>query len=111
VGWQRQRAWMLVFSSAEMTNSPGVRGRPANRRWYKSSTTSALAAKLGARGKIHERYCHGLIGSSASQRHRVVIETSPTNPLLSSSSRSSARLHLLSGTPRVAGSSQATALA
>jgi hypothetical protein len=52
-----------------------------------------------------------LIGSSASQRHSVVVEISLTSPLASSSVRSSARLQRDSGTPWVAGSSQATALA
>jgi hypothetical protein len=52
-----------------------------------------------------------LIGSSASQRHSVVVETSVTRPVASSSVRSSARLQRPSGTPRVAGSSQAIALA
>src|SRR6266545_174938 len=101
---------MLVFSSAEMTNSPGPSGRPWNRRWYKSSTTPALAAKSGSRGKIQERCCHGLIGSSASQRHSVVVDTSSTRPVARTSVRSSARLQRPRGIPRVAGSSQAIAL-
>jgi hypothetical protein len=65
---------------------------------------ATLAERLGI-----ERAADALI--DLGERHRVVVDTSPTSPLLSSSSRSSARLHLLSGTPRVAGSSQATALA
>src|SRR5215218_5746744 len=88
VGWQRQRAWMEVFSSAEMTNSPGSSRRPWNRRAYRSSTTAAWS----------------------SQRHSVETETSLTRPLVMTSSRSSARLQRLSGTARAAGSSQAIAL-
>src|SRR6266487_3383530 len=51
------------------------------------------------------------MGSSASQRHSVVVEIWVTTPQATSSSRSSARLQRLTGTPRVAGSSQATASA
>jgi hypothetical protein len=111
VGWQRQRAWMEGFSSALMTYSPASSGQPVNTRWYRSSTTPALAAKPGSRGKIQAWCCHGLSGSSASQRHSVVVDTSLTSPLARSSARSSPRLQRLKGTPRVQGSSQATALA
>src|SRR5918995_4806544 len=110
VGWQRQRAWMEVFSSAETTNSPGSSRRPWNRRAYSSSTTAALAAKSGSRGKIQERCRHGLIASWFSQRHSVETETSLTRPVAMTSSRSSARLQRPSGTARAAGSSQAIAL-
>src|SRR4029450_618341 len=110
VAWQRQRSWMEVFSSAEMTNSPGSKRRPWNRRAYSSSTTAALAAKSGSRGKIQERCRQGLSASWSSQRHSVETETSLTRPLVMTSSRSSARLQRLSGTARVAGSSQAIAL-
>src|SRR5215216_3110634 len=81
VGWQRQRAWMEVFSSAEMTNSPGSKRRLWNRRAYRSSTTAALAAKSGSRGKIQERCRQGLSASWSSQRHSVETETSLTRPL------------------------------
>jgi hypothetical protein len=111
VGWQRQRAWMLVFSSAEMTNSSAPSARPAKPPSYKSSATPALAANSGSRGKIHERCCQGLIASASSQRHSVVVEMSSTSPVAMSSWRSSPRLQRESGTPRGAGSSQATALA
>src|SRR5215217_6529826 len=110
VGWQRQRAWMEVFSSAEMTNSPGSSRRPWNRRAYSSSTTAALAAKSESRGKIQERCRQGLSASWSSQRHSVETETSLTRPVVITSSRSSARLQRLSGTALVAGSSQAIAL-
>jgi hypothetical protein len=45
-----------------------------------------------------------------SQRPSVVVDTSPTSPLAMTSWRNSPRLHRLSGTPRVAGNSQAIAL-
>src|SRR6266508_3021311 len=93
-----------------MTNSPGSRRRPWNRRPYRSSTTAALAAKAGSRGKIQERCRQGLSASWSSQRHSVETETSLTRPVVMTSSRSSGRLQRPSGTPRVAGSSQAIAL-
>src|SRR6266545_2949881 len=93
-----------------MTNSPGSRRRPWNRRPYRSSTTAALAAKAGSRGKIQERCRQGLSASWSSQRHSVETETSLTRPVVMTSSRSSARLQRPSGTPRVVGNSQAIAL-
>src|SRR5919201_92567 len=110
VGWQRQRAWIEVFSSAETTNSPGSSRRPWKRRAYRSSTTAALVAKSGSRGKIHERCRQGLSASSSNQRQIVETETSSTRPSARTSSRSSARLRRPSGTARTAGSSQAIAL-
>src|SRR5215207_8240949 len=101
---------MEVFSSAERTNSPGSSRRPWNRRWYKSRTTPALAAKAGSRGEIQERCRHGLIASSCSQRHSVDTEIWSIRPVVMTSSRSSARLQRPSGTARIAGSSQAIAL-
>src|SRR6266545_5667299 len=93
-----------------MTNSPGSRRRPWNRRPYRSSTTAALAAKSGSRGKIQERCRQGFSASSSSQRQIVETETSLTRPVVMTSSRSSARLQRPSGTARTAGSSQAIAL-
>src|SRR5829696_2043887 len=110
VGWQRQRAWMEVFSSAEITNSPGSSRRPWKRRAYRSSTRPALTAKSGSRGKIQERCRHGRIASSFSHRHSVDTETWSTRPVVMTSSRNSARLQRPSGTALVAGSSQAIAL-
>src|SRR4029453_9084055 len=45
VGWQRRRAWMLVFSSVHSTYSPGPMGWPATGWAYRSSTRLALARK------------------------------------------------------------------
>src|SRR5215211_1984345 len=78
VGWQRQRAWMEVFSSAEMTYSPEPNAWPWNTRAYRSSTRVALAAKSGSRGKTQERCCHGLMASWQSQRRTVEVDTSAT---------------------------------
>src|SRR5215218_3001929 len=110
VRWQRQRAWMEVFSSAETTNSPGSKRRPWNRRAYRSRTTPALAAKSGSRGKIQERCRQGLSASSSSQRHSVDTDTWSIRPVVMTSWRSSARLQRPSGRALVAGSSQAIAL-
>jgi hypothetical protein len=70
----------------------------------------ALAAKSGSRGKIHDRCRQGLIASAASQRATVDAEMSSTMPAQTASSARSAALHRDSGTPWVAGSSQARAL-
>ena len=55
----RRRAWMLVFSSAEMTNSPSCNGSPCHSRAYRSSRRPAFSAKLGSRGKIQLRWYQG----------------------------------------------------
>src|SRR5512132_4482569 len=89
VAWQRQRAWTWVFSSAESTYSSSPSSWPWKLRWYRSRTRLALAAKSGARGKIHEWYRHGLMASSASQRPSVVVETASTSPLPMTSVRNS----------------------
>ena len=51
----RRRAWMLVFSSAEMTNSSSFKALPSHSRAYKSSIRLALVANSGSRGKIQLR--------------------------------------------------------
>jgi hypothetical protein len=51
------------------------------------------------------------MASASSQRHSVVVEMLSTSPVAMSSARNSPRLQRPSGTPRVAGSSQAIALA
>src|ERR671922_780355 len=105
----RARACSCDFSSAHTTNSPGPSRRPAKRRWYRSSTRPALAAKAGSRTNSQERCCQGLIASSASQRQIVEAEASVT-PRSITSRCSSAREKRPSGTPWVTGSSQAIAL-
>src|SRR5215472_5037053 len=63
---------MLVFSSAERTNSLALSLRPFQRRWYKSKMRPALASNCGSRGKIQQRCCHGRMASSFSHRQMVV---------------------------------------
>src|SRR6266545_6935171 len=74
VGWQRQRAWMEVFSSAEMTYSSPSSGAPSNSRAYRSSTRAAFRSKSGSRGKIQDRKVQGRMASSASHRQMVASE-------------------------------------
>ena len=74
VGWQRQRAWIEVFSSAQITKSFSPRGSPSQIRAYKSSTRAALPAKSGSRMAIQQRCCQGLTGSSASHPRTVDTE-------------------------------------
>jgi hypothetical protein len=44
-------------------------------RTYRSNTWAARTAKSGSRGKIHDRRCHGLSASAASQRRTVDADT------------------------------------
>ena len=106
----RSRAWMLVFSSVEMTNSSSRRGLPCQRRSYRSRMRPALSWKCGSRGKIQQRCCHGRIASSCSQRHTVLSLMRATSPERSAWRATSAALSRDRGRPSVAGSSQASAL-
>src|SRR5437763_1834104 len=63
---------MLVFSSAERTNSLAPSLRPFQMRWYKSKMPPALASKSGSRGKIQQRCCQGRMASSLSHRQMTV---------------------------------------
>ena len=101
---------MLVFSSAQITNSSSSSGSPSNTRAYRSNATAALAAKSGSRGKIQERCNHGRMASRCSTRHTVAAEIAATTARVTSSRASSAQLHRDNGTPVVAGSSQANSL-
>ena len=49
-------------------------GFPSQRPAYSSRTGVAFWRKSGSRGKIHERYRHGLIASAASHRHDLENE-------------------------------------
>ena len=104
------RAWMLVFSSALMTNSSSCSGRPSHSPAYRSRTRAALAPKSGSRGKIQLRWVQGLIASSSSQRQIVVSLIEATSPRRITSARMSGTWSRLSGNPSRAGSSQAIAL-
>src|SRR5262249_22248827 len=53
---------------------------PSQTRWYRSRTGSALAAKLGSRGKTQLRCCQGRRASLLSQRHNVAPLISATRP-------------------------------
>ena len=111
-GWGclRTRAWMLVFSSVESTNSSARRRLPSQRLAYRSRMRPALSANCGSRGKIQVRCCQGRMASSCNQRHTVVSLTRATNPHRCASRTISAQLSRDSGSPRGAGSSQARAL-
>ena len=67
----------------------------------------ALAVNSGSRGKIHERYCHGLIASSDSQRHTVTPEICSQIPRATASRASSVDDHRASGIRLSAGRSHA----
>src|SRR5438093_4135643 len=71
-GWQRMRAWMLVFSSALRTWSLGPRNWPCHLPAYRSRIGPAFSAKWGSRGKIQYLYRHGLMASASKIRHTVL---------------------------------------
>ena len=106
----RTRAWMLVFSSVEMTNSSSRSACPCQVRPYRSRIRPALASNCGSRGKIQQRCCQGRIASSCSQRQTVLSLIRATNPECSACRATSATLSRDNGRPKVAGSSQASAL-
>ena len=70
----------------------------------------ALVANSGSRGKIQLRYRQGRMASSWSHRHTVLLLMLATMPHRSTSRTRSTVLNRESGSPRVAGSSQARAL-
>jgi len=71
---------MLVFSSAETTNSSSRRQRPCQVRAYKSRMRPALAGNCGSRGKIQHRCCQGRMACSCSQRHTVLVADAGHQP-------------------------------
>ena len=101
---------MLVFSSALMTNSSSLSGRPSHSPAYRSRTRAALGSNAGSRGKIQLRWVQGLIASSLSQRQIVVSLIDATSPRRITSARMSGTWSRLKGSPSLAGSSQAIAL-
>jgi len=72
VAWQRTRAWMLVFSSALMTQSAGPSGWPSHHPAYRSRTRPAFAANCGSRGKSQLR-CRQGFSASASRMRQIVL--------------------------------------
>src|SRR5919109_73601 len=105
----RMRAWMLVFSSAESTNSSSRRGRPSHCLAYRSRMRPAFEINFGSRGKIQVRCCQGRIASSCSHRQTVLLLKLATMPERCALRTISAELKRESGTPSVAGSSHAMA--
>src|SRR3954447_9983929 len=99
---------MEVFSSAQITTSPGPNGWPFQIPAYRSSTRAALTAKSGSRIEIHDRCCHGLRASAASHRRTEDAEAL-TWQRMPSSRTISGQLHRDSGTPCSAGSAHANA--
>src|SRR5438046_4682347 len=91
---------MLVFSSAETTNSLALSLRPFQRRWYKSKMRPALAANCGSRGKIQQRCCQGRMASSFSHRQMVVSLREAVRPQARIWEPSSVTLQRERGTPR-----------
>ena len=79
-------------------------------RPYRSRIRPALASNCGSRGKIQQRCCQGRIASSCSQRQTVLSLIRATNPECSACRATSATLSRDNGRPKVAGSSQASAL-
>src|SRR5215831_6465738 len=110
VGWQRQRAWIEVFSSAQITYSLSPSGLLSQIPAYRSSTLAALTANSGSRTEIQDRCCQGLRASSVSHRRMVEAEV-VTWQRAASSRASSGQDHRDSGTPVSAGSAQARAMA
>src|SRR5712691_2049721 len=101
---------MLVFSSAEMTNSSFWRGLPFQERPYRSRMRLALTAKLGSRGKIQVRWYQGRMASAWSHRQMVLPEMVATKPAWQTWRAMSGVFQWERGTPYVAGNSQARAL-
>src|ERR1700730_11564318 len=95
LGWQRQRAWMEGFSSAETT---------------KSLHPNALAPKAGSRGKIQERKVQGRMASLSSHRQIVAPEIDATMPRRITSALMSGTKSRDSGRSSLDGRSQAIAL-
>jgi hypothetical protein len=101
---------MLVFSSAERTNSLALSLRPFQMRWYKSKMRPALDSKSGSRGKIQQRCCQGRMASSFSHRQMVASLRDAVRPQARTWEPSSATLQREKGSPTRLGNSQARAL-
>jgi len=93
-----------------MTNSRALRGRPCQKRSYRSRIGPALAAKSGSRGKIQLRGRQGRSASALDQRHRVAPLISATSSCVITSRRISERESRESGSYKRCGSSHGSAL-
>ena|SRR5437667_8477162 len=89
---------MLVFSSAERTNSLALSLRPFQMRWYKSKIRPAFDSKCGSRGKIQQQCCQGRMASSFSHRQMVVSLRDAVRPQARTWEPSSATLQREKGT-------------
>src|SRR3989449_1806912 len=98
---------MLVFSSADRTQSSVDNGSPSQTPAYRSRMGPAFIAKSGSRGNSQLRWRHGRIASASSQRQRVVPLIVATTPRMTTSRCNSRNDQRASGTPIVRGLSQA----
>ena len=111
VGWQRQRAWMEVFSSAQTTKSPGPNGRPSQSPGVQVQHAGGLDREV--------RVPHRDPGPVLPRLERVLRPASgaprPPRPLrwqrMASSRAISGQLHRDSGTSCSAGNAHANATA
>src|SRR5215210_3836762 len=110
LAWRRARAWMLVFSSALITQSSGCNGWPSQEPAYRSKTRPAFSANCGSRGKSQLRCCHGLSAFWSRMRKMVLRLIGGASGCAAISRARSAVLYRLSGSSWRAGSSQASAL-
>ncbi len=101
---------MLVFSSAERTNSLALSLRPFQMRWYKSKIRPAFDSKCGPAGKIQQQCCQGRMASSFSHGQMVVSLRDAVRPQARTWEPSSATLQREKGAPTRLGNSQAMAL-
>ena len=75
--WQRRRAWMLgLLIGAD--HELGCSSSPLKRPGIQVKETARPSRKRGSRGKIHDRWSHGRIASSESQRAIVDADASTT---------------------------------
>jgi hypothetical protein len=112
VGCLRRRAGITDFfvrRDDECTRIYAFRGRPCQRRSYRSRMRLALAAKSGSHGRIQRPCRQGRRASALSPRHKVAPLISATNPWVSTSRRISERESRESGSCKRCGSSQASA--
>lgn len=78
VGWIRRRAWIDGLASEQITKSPGLAACRPTRPLVEVQHPPGLLQEPESRGKLHDRYCPGLIGSSDSHRPIVEAEASET---------------------------------
>jgi hypothetical protein len=72
LGWMRRRAWMLAFSSVEMTNSSSRSDRPSQARAYRSGMRAGRSSSDAARAGSHPRAASARF-AIADARHQPVL--------------------------------------